>query len=267
MALMSVYPETHYGAFAAEPGWQEMLPSGIYGEHPAWHAPADALKENGRKTALIPWLLFNRHLWEEKAESLPGGSESLNLIVPHAAHAGDYSKGWYVRLIFSEELELTGVEIVSMDDESAPASEGFDTLPKGALPPAVRGPRRRLMRLIASLLLLFLSAAAVGATVLLLRPDAEEAASHKILVADLRALREQEAILRADWNEKQSLGLAVHRVERLLMDAIWFDSQVELQGRDVGWRGGNGQPFGLRCDEVRMQGGRQGWRSCWWEEP
>ena len=266
MALMAVHPETHYGSFAADAGWKELLPAGCFGVHPAWHASAASFEAQKGKTALIPWLLFNRHLWEEKAEALPGDSESLNLLVPHAASTDQDPRGWYVRLMVSEELEIQGLEAVSMDDDSAPASEGFQVLPKGALPPRVAGPRRQRARLLASILLLAISAILVGAVQFLFGTSTAQETQYSALTADLSALRSQEAFLRSEWEASQSLGVAPQRATRLLMDAIWFDGQVDLQGHDVFWKGENGQPFEMACGTVETDGGRSGWRHCRWSE-
>ena len=266
MALKSVYPETHYGSFAADAGWKELLPAGVYGVHPAWHSSVESFEAHKGKTALIPWLLFNRHLWEEKAEALPGDSESLNLLVPHAASTERHPRGWYVRLMVSEELEIQGLEAVSMDDDSAPASEGFQVLPKGALPPPVVGPNRQRTRLLASFLLLTLSAILIGAVQFLFGTSTDQEIQYSGLTADLSALRSQEAVLRSEWEAHQSLGVAPLRATHLLMDAIWFDGQVDMQGHDVFWKGDNGQPFEMSCGTVQTDSGRAGWRHCRWPE-
>ena len=266
VAVKSVYPDTHCGAFVREPGWKELLPAGCYGDHPAWYASAEAFEAQKSKTALIPWLLFNRHLWEEKAEALPGGAENLNLLVPHQASAGDHAQGWYVRLMVSEELEIQGLEAVSMNDESAPAAEGFQLLSAGSTPPPVAGPNRRRKRLFASLLLLSLSAALVGAIEFLFGTSSEQDPLYMALVSDLGALQGQEAALRSEWQEQQALGVSPLRVEQLLMDAMWLDAQVELHGQDVQWKGEPTRPAGMACDPSQDEGARTGWRNCWWEE-
>ena len=262
-----VYPESHYGAFFCESGWKELLPAGCYGDHPAWYASAEAFQAQEGKIALIPWLLFNRHLWEEKAEALPGGSESLNLAVPHAASAGEDSQGWFVRLMVSEELEIQGLEAVSMDDESAPAAEGFEELPRGSMPPSVAGPNRRRMRLFTSFLLLTISVALVGATNLLFATNSEQDPLYTTLVSDLRALQGQEAAFRAEWHEQQALGVSPRWVEQLLMDAMWFDAQIDLQGQDVQWKHEKARPAGMSCEPAQTEGVKAGWRNCWWKEP
>lgn len=262
------FPETHYGEFTSEADWEELLPAHRYGDHPPWYAPAETYESHKRQVALIPWLLFNRHLWAAQAEELPLGVEDLNVLVPKEGSAGAREQGWFVRLKISEDNEILGLEAVAMDDESAPSAEGFYQLPPGALPPAVAAPTRirRLRRWIASLVLVAFSGALATIAGLVFGVSSEQELRYSALKSDLRALQAQESALRAEWAAKQELGLSSRRAAQVLMDAIWFDAQVELQGQDVQWRGDNGQPFGLVCDPPQIEGATAGWSRCRWEE-
>lgn len=266
--MKSGYPEIHYGGFTAEAEWEELLSAGRYGEHPPWHASAETYEAHKGKAALIPWLLFNRNLWLAQAEDLPGGVEDLNVLVPHAASSSEHSQGWYVRLKVSEDVEILGLEAVAMDDESAPSSEGFHVLPPGALPPSVAAPARvrRMRRMITSAMLLALSGVLAVFAGFLFGVSNEEELRHAAMQSDLRALRTQETTLQAEWTAKQELGLSSQRAAQLLMDALWFDAQVELQGQDVRWLGNEGQPLGLACDPPETDGNNAGWRNCRWED-
>lgn len=261
-AVKSVYPQTHYGSLVCEPGWKELLPAGCYGDHPAWYASVEAFEAQQAGTALVPWLLFNRHLWEAQAEALPGGSENLNLLVPHADSTGADAQGWYVRLMLSEELEIQGLESVSMDDESAPAAEGFEVLPRGSLPPAVAGPNRRRKRLLAGVLLLAVSVVLVCAIEILSGVTSERDARYSALEAELLALQVHESALRAKWTEQRARGVTPKRSAQLLMDAMWFDAQIELAGPEVKWKGEQSNPFGMTCDSEPAEGQGEGWRNC-----
>ena len=266
MAVKSGYPETHYGSFEAEDNSTELLPARRYGQHAAWYASSAAYESQKNKAALVPWLLFNRHLWEEKAEALPGGAESLNLMVPHAARRGDTFRGWYVRLKLSEELEVEGIEAVSTDDESAPASEGFELLLEGPLPPLEAAPNRQQRRLFKGLLTVCLSASLAGGTLFLSGKDGENELEYGLLRTELAGLSGHERSLRGRLSEVRKLGLAPNRAARLLMDAMWFDAQFEWGGQYVLWDDEQSQPLGLDCDVEQTEGNREGWRRCHWNE-
>ena len=268
MAVKTGYPEIHYGGFAAEAGWEELLSAKSYGDHPPWFASAEEYKTYRGQTALIPWLLFNRRLWASRAEELPGGVEDLNVLVPHAANAGENAQGWYVRLKVSEDEEILGLEAVAMDDESAPSSEGFYVLPPGPLPPPVAAPARirRIRRPLTSGVLIASSAILAACAGFLFGVSDEQEMRHSALQSDLLALRAQEAALRAEWDAKQELGLSSLRAAQLLMDAVWFDAELDLQGQDVRWLGEDGHPLGLACDPPQTEGDSLGWRNCRWEE-
>ncbi|MYE04879.1 MAG: hypothetical protein F4Y00_07915 [Bacteroidetes bacterium SB0662_bin_6] len=264
LAVKPVYPHTHYGSLVCEPGWKELLPAGCYGDHPAWYASVEAFESLRDRTALIPWLLFNRHLWEEQAEALPGGSENLNLLVPRGDGKGAVSQGWYVRLMLSEDLEIQGLETVSMEDESAPSPEGFEVLPMGPMPPRAAGPNRRRVRLLASVLLLAVSVALVCAIEMVSGAVSDRDSRYAALEAELRALQGHEASLRAKWINQQSMGITPGRSAQLLMDAMWFDAQIELDGPLVKWKGEQSHPFGMSCDPAPSDGNGEGWRDCRW---
>ena len=265
MAVKSGYPETHYGSLEAVTGWEEFLPAGCYGDHAAWHAPAGELESNRGKAALIPWLLFNRNLWEEKAERLPAGAENLNLLIPRASLSRDRTEGWYVRLKLSEDLEIEGLEAVSTDDESAPAADGFEMLAPGPLPTSEAGSRRRRKRLMTGMLVLLVSAAVAGSSLFLSGNTTEEDFQASILAAELRTFSELEAALTTELRAKEALGLEPQRAMRILMDAIWFDAEVDLQEQHLLWLGTNSQPAGFVCDPPQTEGSRKGWSTCRWE--
>ena len=262
------FPETHYGGFASEADWEELLPARRFGDHPPWYGDAATHESHKGQVALIPWLLFNRHLWAARAEELPIGVEDLNVLVPRAGSDGVQEEGWFVTLKISEDEEILGLEAVDMDDESAPSSEGFYQLLPGTPPPAVAAPARirRVRRWIASAVLIACSGLLATLAGLVFGVSSEQEMRYSALQSDLWALQAQESALRAEWNAKQELGLSSRRAAQILMDAIWFDAQVELQGQEVRWLGENGQPLGLNCDPPETEGPGAGWSSCQWEE-
>lgn len=261
------YPETHYGGFASEADWEELLSARRFGDHPPWYAPVETYESSKGQTALIPWLLFNRRLWAAQAEELPLGAEDLNMLVPKAGSTSALDQGWYVRLKVSEDEEILGLEAVSMDDESAPSAEGFYQLPPGALPPAVAAPARTrlLRRCVASVVLIAGSALLAASAGFVFGVSEEQELRYSALQSDLWALQAQESALRAEWGAKQELGLSSRRAAQVLMDAVWFDAQVELEGQNVRWQGEKGQPLGLDCDPPETEGVSAGWSNCRWE--
>ena len=265
------FPDTHYGGFVAKRDWSELLPRNCYGAHPAWHGPRGSGTEHAGSVALIPWLLFNRQLWAEKVEFLPAGARHMNVLVPHAESADEAPDGWYVRLKFSEDLDVEGLEAIPMNDESAPSPEGFEVLPAGALPPIVveGGGKRRARRLTMSLALLVVSGGLCLAADLMLGASAAQERAFERYRAEAGALRNQERELRAELAVQQGFGLSAMRAGMLLMDAVWLDAQVEVRGQEVRWLDPSllgGTPGGLRCDPPDETSGGNGWRVCWWEE-
>ena len=262
------FPETHYGGFASEADWEELLPARRFGDHPPWFADAATFESRKGQVALIPWLLFNRHLWAAQAEELPLGVEDLNVLVPRTGSDDAQEDGWFVRLKISEDEDILGLEAVAMDDESAPSSEGFYELPPGALPPAVAATKRirRMRRWIASVVLIACSGLLATFADLVFGVSSEEQMRYSALQSDVWALQAQESALRSEWAAKQELGLSSRRAAQVLMDAIWFDAQLQLQGQEVRWRGEKGQPLGLNCDPPAAEGTNAGWSMCQWEE-
>ena len=265
------FPDIHFGGFAASRGWSELLPGNCYGAHPAWHGPRGCGAEHAGRVALIPWLLFNRHLWAARVEFLPAGVRHMNLLVPRAESTDEAPDGWYVRLKFSEDLDVEGLEAIPINDESAPSPEGFEVLALGALPPVVieGSGKRRGRRAAMSMAMLIVSGGLCLAADLMLGASAEQERAFERYTAEAGALRSQQRELRSELDIHQGFGLSAMRAGLLLMDAVWLDAQVEVRGQEVRWLDPSplgGEPDGLQCDEPDKESEGSGWRNCRWDE-
>ena len=260
-----VYPRFHSGTLGVHLGWRDALPKNSFGRHPPWYVPPDAFDGvDGKRLKpsmfLIPWVLFNRHLWLDMAVEMPDEQNRISLLVPsgEAVYEGSVSSGWYVSLMLSFDLDVTGIDVIGVNDESAPSPEGFSVLPMGVGPPSGMGffERRRMGRLIKSLCIFGFGGLLCAGGHSLLSVDAERMMEFRDNSEYLVLLEDQVRQYSQEVERLKGLGFSVSLVDQLINASLAAGVQVEMNESGVRWMeplGGSGS-FSILADYYRYLG-------------
>lgn len=261
MADRACFPTACHGGMRdqAEAGWVKRLAENRYGRHAAWFAPPPESPRD-EPVELVPWLLFNRELWDALPEQiLSTDQDTLSLHIAHQETAAGGHPGWKVEMrLDMSSFAPVGITAVRADDEAAPGGDDFLPLPAGRPPPrapaTAAGGRRRRTLMAAAALVVGLVAAAGGWRWVAGDGTAQEVINNlnlRKLSAD--AMRTQ---LRAQLQGARS-GLPAEEAYQLALGAMSLGAMMQWNGESVRWRG-LGAPPGYEC------GGEEadGWRPC-----
>ena len=262
-AVKTGFPDRLSGGLGAEDGLVERLEANTYGKHAAWHGP---VVEKAEGVELIPWVLFNRHLWESEAE-MSDESNTVLLKICHATTADEnhpqWHPGWFVE-VETDPYDLSPRQITGFrcDDEAAPADEGFLDMPEGAIPPKPpvdtgQGKRRRLLfggssvalaALISYGAWLGVSGAAAGESL-------ADRLTNEIAVGEM-----QKQQLVGQLQLSSARGLPASRAVVLLREIMILGAEMRIDGQTIRWRGA-GAPKTLDCTAAEEG---EGWFDCEW---
>lgn len=260
MARSNCFPAACSGGLAPQEGWVERLSENRYGRHAAWFAPPP---ENGNATVveLIPWLLFNRHLWEGLPEKHLGmDQDTLSLDIPHEDTGLGGHPGWKVAMrLDMASFSPVQIAAVRADQEAAPVGDEFLPLPAGRAPPALpvnAADGRRRRGLVAIGLLALAGAAAFGAWRLVAGDgDAQQEISNLLLLKVSAAAAH--AQLSAQLQSAAGSGLPAEEAYALALSAVNQGAALHWEGAEVRWQGA-GEPPGFECGPADAEG----WRLC-----
>lgn len=248
------WPAQHVGGFAQDEDWVQRLRENSFGLHRAWYAPPPDGKRE--PVSLIPWLLFNRGMWERLAERMSSDEDTLNVRVGRSGGGG-----WLVSMTLTEEHEVLRVDAVDEDAEAAPSPSAFEGLEEGPLPPRVPASMAagRQRRLVAAAALVVLSAAASLGLYRLVAPGGSEAQEAARIASMLGAAEQRKRELADELQYLQGRGVGAAAAGDLLRGAVLAGAKVELRGLTVRWSGSS-PPASLDCGERDDEG----WRDCTW---
>ena len=257
------FPDRLSGGLSAADGLVERLGANTYGKHEAWYGP---VVEKSEGVELIPWVLFNRHLWEVEAE-MSDENNTVLLKICHATTADEghpqWHPGWFVE-VETDPYDLSPRQINGFrcDDEAAPAGEGFLDMPEGAIPPkppvhAQQGKRRRLLfgggSLVLAALISYGAWLGVGGTA-----DGESLINQLTNEITMGEMRKQQLI--EQLQQSSARGLPAGKAIILLREIMILGAEIQIDGQTIRWRGA-GVPKTLDCTAAEEG---EGWFDCEW---